>query len=507
MSARRLLAWAAAAALSASACDFGVRLSGAPPTPVASTRPVTTAVASVSAPTDPLGPKPVLAAPKPFEPPTPVVFQGPGGVTVWLVERMELPVVYATVVVPYGSASDPVDAPGTMALLSDMLDEGAGARDALQLSETVASLGATLGVGTGADSSQASVLSLRTKFDTAFELLADVVARPKLAKADFNRTHKLWKNALKKRTDDPMSVASTVAASILYGGTAGYGHPSLGIASKADAVTHARLKEAYDGTWRPERATMIVVGQISKKELEAMMEKHLASWKPKGEPKAAPKLTPVVDKRPRFVLVDRPKAVQTVIYASRAGTPASDERAPNLGLISDALGGSFTSRLNMNLREEKGWTYGVGSGFASTRGEGLFVVRTSVEAQHTGASLKEIVGELASIADKGLLEEELAKVKAQDRASLVETYEGSTGVGSRLGQLAGLGLPVAFDAGASRLRQAASREDLARLAKERFDPGSFTIVLVGDRDLVQKQLADAGFEAPAIYTLEGEPAK
>lgn len=490
------------ALLSLGACDYGVRLSGT--TPVASsTGSSTGAATSVAA--DRLGPKPQLGAPKPFDPPSPVVFQGPGGVTVWLVERPELPLVYASFVMPYGSASDPEDAPGTMALLADMLDEGAGSRDALRLSETVASLGATLSVGASVDASSASVLSLRTKFDTTFEILCDVVARPKLGDGDFQRTKKLWKTALKKRSDDPMSVASTVGSAILYGPKAPYGHPSPGLFSKAESVKLAGIKKAYQKTWRPERATLVVAGQITRKDLEALLQKHLGTWKPNGEPLAPPKLTPVIAKRPKLVVVDRPNAVQTVIYGAREGTSASDERAPALGLVSDALGGSFTSRLNMNLREDKGWTYGVGSGFTASRGQGAFLVRTSVEAEHTGAALREILAELKKMAESGLTEDELRKVKAQDRASLVETYEGATGVGTRFGQLAAVGLPSAFDAGASRIRQAASGEDLARLAKAHVDPSALTIVLVGDRQLIEKQLSASGFEPPVAYTVEGQP--
>lgn len=460
---------------------------------------------TASAEADPIGPKPTLGAPKSFDPPVPTVFQTANGITVWLVERPELPIVSASFVIPYGSASDPEDAPGTMALLADMVDEGAGSRDALQLSETISSLGASLSVGAGLDATTASVMSLRSKFDTTFEILCDLMARAKLSNKDFQRTHKLWTNYLKKRSDDPTAVASITASSILFGAKAPYGHPSAGLHSKAATVTLAKVKDAYAKTWRPERATLVVTGQITKAELEAALQKNLASWKGVGEALPVAKPTRVLDKLPRFVLVDRPKAVQTVIYAARAGTSASDERQPSLSLVNDALGGSFTSRLNLNLRENKGWTYGVASWFQSTKGEGSFVIRTSVDAEHTGESLQEILTELTNLSRSGLSDGELGKVKAQDRASLVEMYEGVTGTGGRLTSLASLGLPYAFDAGASRIRQGASLDDLARLARAHFDPNSFTFVFVGDRATVEKQLADRNFEMPKLYTNEGAP--
>lgn len=496
-----------AATVALAGCDFGVRLSGEPAAPAVGSggKPGQVGSAAVAKADDALGPKPQMGTPKAFAPAAPQVFQGPNGITVWLVERPSLPLVTATFVVPYGSASDPADRPGTMHLVADMLDEGAGPRGALELSDAVASLGASLSVYAGADGSFAQVSSLKSKFDEAFAILADVVARPKFDDKEFGRVKKLWKNSLKKRADEPGAVASVVTASVLYEQKTAYGHPTTGLFSKADLLDLGAIKGTYDKTWRPDRATLVVVGQITKPEIEARLAANLGTWKGKGEPLAPAKLTTVLAERPRLVLVDRPKAVQTVIMVARDGIVASDERAPSLSLVNSALGGSFTSRLNLNLREEKGWTYGVGSVFSTTRGQGSFYVKTEVEASKTGASVKEILGELAKMAQQGLAAEELAKVKALDRGDLVETYETASGSASRLGQLVSIGLPPGFDASASRVRQGASLDDLARLAKAHLDPAGFTIVLVGDRDLVSKQIADLGLGEPALYSVEGQP--
>lgn len=502
---RGIFAAVALVALPLVGCDLGVRLSGTPPTYAASSaKPRASAGAVASASADPLGPRPTLAAPKSFEPKQPVVYQGPNGLTIWYVERPELPVIAAALVVPYGSASDPDGKPGTMALLADMLDEGAGKRTALELSETVATMGASLNVSAGVDSSTVSMLSLKNRFDVTFELLCDVAARPRLEEKDFARVKKLWKNQLKKRSDDPMSVASTVAASVLYG-KAPYAHPALGLLSKADAIELAGLKDAYKKTWRADRATLVVVGQISRKELDAALEKNLGGWAGKGDPLPTPAPSQVASERPKLVLVDRPKAVQTAIIVAGQGVTANSEAAPNLSLVNDALGGSFTSRLNQNLREKKGWTYGVGSGFTTTRSEGAFMIRTSVEVGHTGDSLKEIVAELKSLHAEGLTDDEVTKVKAGDRRDLVETYEGVTGTNSRLAQLVGAGLPHGFDAAATRLRQAATKDDLLAHAKRHFDPATMTIVLVGDKAVISAQLSEAGFDAPKLVGPEGQP--
>ncbi len=488
-------------------CDFGVRLSGTPPevaaAPTARLRPRPTSTPKVAV--DPLGPKPTLAPPAAFEPVAPVVFQAASGLTVWLVERPALPLVTATFVIPYGSASDPAERPGTMHLVADMLDEGAGKRSALEVSETVAGLGANLSIHTTVDGSFAQVSSTRGKFDPSFAVLADVVARPRFEQKDFSRVKKLWKNALKKRADEPGAVAAVVTSSVLYDQRSAYGHPTQGLLSKVDLMDLGALKAAYDRAWRPDRATLVVVGQITRAEVEALLAENLGAWKGKGEALPAPKVTGVLAERPRLVLVDRPKAVQTVVMVARDGVVASDERAPSLSLVNAALGGSFTSRLNLNLREAKGWTYGVGSVFTTTRAQGSFYVRTEVEAPRTGESIKEILGELTKMSQSGLLEDEITKVKALDRGEIVETYETGAGAAGRFAQLASVGLPPGFDASASRVRQGASAEDLARLAKAHLDPAGFTIVLVGDRATVLPQLREQGLGEPVMYSVEGQP--
>lgn len=510
MNARALFGFGASLALVLAACDFGVRLSGSPPgasSPVAETTGAPGASASAVASADPLGPPPTLAAPSAFEPKAPEVFQGPNGLTVWLSNRPSLPLVSATFVTPYGAAADPEDRPGTMFVLADMLDEGAGKRSALEISDNIASLGASLSTWATADGTFAGVSSLRGKFDTSFSILCDVVARPKLDPKDFTRIKKLYKNGLKKRLADPASVASAVTMRELYGDKAPYGHPTSGYLSKADAIDLGSVKASWDKTFRPERLTLVVVGQITRPELEALLAKSFADWKPKGEAAPPPKLSPVLTERPRLVVVDRPKAVQTVVVVARDGVASSDPRAPGLELVNAALGGSFTSRLNQNLREEKNWTYGVGSTFTTMRGQGAFYVRTSVETPYTGRAVKEILGELSKMAADGLTTSELGKVKALDRADLVQSYETVEATGARLASLVAAGLPPGFDAAATRLRQSSTQADVARLAKEHVGPEGVTVVLVGDRTDIEKQLADEGLGTAEIVGPEGQPLK
>jgi predicted Zn-dependent peptidase len=204
------------------------------------------------------------------------------------------------------------------------------------------------------------------------------------------------------------------------------------------------------------------------------------------------------------VLVDRPDAPQSVIAVVREGVTASDPNAPLLDLVNTALGGSFTSRLNQDLREEHGWSYGAGSAFTETRGLGAFVARASVVTEATGKALKAMLADLDKMATAGMLDEEVSKVKAQDRADLVQAYESNGRIARRLATLAILGLGPGFDATASHARQEADKGALDKLAS-RVAPGAASIIVVGPARLVTPQLAEAGLGAPALWDADGAP--
>lgn len=204
------------------------------------------------------------------------------------------------------------------------------------------------------------------------------------------------------------------------------------------------------------------------------------------------------------MLVDRPEAPQSVIAVVRQGVAAGDPRMPLLQLINTALGGSFTSRLNQNLREDHGWSYGAGSAFTQNRGPGAFVAQAAVVREQTGPALKEMLAELSKMAQAGLTQDELAKVQAQDRADLVASYETVSRASLRLGMLSLLGLPPTFDATASQARQQATLPRLAELA-DAVDPKTATLVVVGPRQEVLPQLQAIGLGEPELWDVEGRP--
>ncbi len=454
---------------------------------------------------DTLGARPTLAPPPSFEPTPPDVFRV-GPITVWHLRRPLLPLVSATFLVPTGASVDPVDRPGAAWLTADMMDEGAGSRGAVELSTELQDIGAELRTSAGADASFASMTVLKKRFDRAFAILADVVARPRFEPKEFERVHGLWTDVLKKRADDPASLASVAGQAAMFGREAPYGHPTLGWPSSASAVGLEDVKRFHAAAWRPERLVLIVAGQIERAEVEAAIARELGAWKPTGA--AAPAAAPAAPRRdrPRLVLIDRPKAVQSALYVVRDGVRAGEPGTAPLELINTVLGGSFTSRLNLNLREDKGWTYGARTGFTETRTTGTFIARTAVQAEFTGPALKETLDELSKMAASGPTEGEVLKARAQDRSDLVQTYETVAGAAGRLAQLASLALPPGFDAEATRARAAADRASLVKLSKA-VDPSSATIVIVGDVATVKGQLAGLGLPEPVLWDAEARPAK
>jgi zinc protease len=482
---------------------LGPPLEPPPPPPVPAPRPTPSSEPTAAA-VDPLGQKPTLPPPRVFTPPAPEVFQTANGMTVWLLERHTLPMVSVTLSLPYGAASDPKGKEGVAHITADMLDEGAGKRNAVELSTAVNDLGAALTTGARADGTSVSLTVLKKNFRPALEIFSDVVTRPRFDPKEWKRVSALWRNDLETRAERPAAVARVVMGSALYGPESTYGHPADGLSSTAAHVDLPAVKAFYEAHFRPDRATLVVAGDVTRAELLPLLEASFGAWKAQAVPPAPEPAVTLRASPPRLVLVDRPGAPQSVIAVVREGVAAGDPRAPLLDLVNTALGGSFTSRLNQDLREEHGWSYGARSSFTEMRNKGAFIAQASVVTEATGQALQAMLADLDKMAKAGLTDEEIEKVKAQDRADLVQTYESVGSISRRLGALATLGLGAGFDAQASRARQEAPKAELDTLAAA-VAPGRATIVVVGPREAVAPQLAAAGLGQPELWNEEGFP--
>jgi predicted Zn-dependent peptidase len=452
------------------------------------------------------GDKPQLSAPRPYKAPAPDVYKTPHGTKVWLLERSSLPMVSLTLSLPRGSTEDPAGKAGLAHITASMMDEGAGERGALEISTGINDLGASMWLSVSRDGSRLSLTVLKKFLPQAFEIFADVMARPRFEAKEWERVSKLWQNQLRRRVDSPRAVASVVSGAVMYGADTPYGHPASGILADASNITLDDVKAFYKRVWRPDEALLVVAGDITRSELDDLWKSRLGEWEPPATPPPAP--TPPngpSSKRPRLVLVDRANAPQAVVSVIAPGVAASDPSAPLLDLVNTALGGSFTSRLNQNLREDHGWTYGASSGFVETRGVGPFVARSAVFVNVTGAAIKEMLAEIEKMAQHGLTDEEFVKVRARDLTSLIETNETLNSLVGRLTTLGAMGMSYDFDAKASAARQAAEREALSALARKHLDQGNMSVVVVGPRDKIEPQLADLGLGEPELWSEEGRP--
>lgn len=491
-------------ALLLAACGGGdaVRPSPSPPAPPPRALPP-------PSPPDPLGPRPAVAEQPAFTPPAPITYERAGGTKVWLLERHNLPMVSVQVVVSAGSAQDPEGKEGLAHITGSMLDEGAGKRGALDFAREVDRLGATISTGAGVEYGYARLTVLKKNFGAAAALLGDAVVRPQLSAVEWKRVHDLWQNGLQARQSEPESVASIVVAAKVFPPGDAYGHPSDGTIASAKKVSLADVKKFYGDSWRSDRAAIVVVGDVTRTELDAELDKAFAGWKPAAAGRVATATVGPVIGAPsrgrRVYVVDRPDAPQSVIAVARLGVKATDPDSAVLSRVNAALGGSFTSRLNQDLREEHGWTYGARSRFGFTRGRGSFVAQAAVQTEHTGDALQAMIADIEKMQREGLTAEEITKTKSLVRAELVEAYETVEAAVSRLGRNAALDLGADYDAKMSKIAADADKAALEKAATRYLDIREAVVVIVGPRAKLEPQLAAIGITSFEVTGPEGQP--
>lgn len=416
-----------------------------------------------------------------------------GQVHTWTVQRTDVPVVALAVMVPGGSAGDPSDRRGLTALTADLLDEGTTSRTALHLHEALARLGAELETDVGADTTVLSLLTLARHYDRALELLVDVWRRPRFDEADFERVRDLRLNRLRQTRDVPSAVADRAFARDLYQDHA-YAHTPLGSeadlarTSRDDVAAHHRQSFGTSG------AHVVVVGDVDLAYATSAVERLLGG----EETERAPTTQPVVDAAPRrhssrIVLVDRPGAVQSEV---RVGRVAVARRTPlyfPLLLANAVLGGQFVSRLNTNLRETKGYTYGVRSAFDFRKAAGPFVVATSVQTDATAATVQEILREVADIGGpRPVTAEELRRAKAALTRGYPRGFESAEQVARGTLMLATHDLPLDHFSRFAERVEAVTIEALTAAARAVLEPDAMRVTVVGDAQKVGPALDAIG---------------
>jgi predicted Zn-dependent peptidase len=386
-----------------------------------------------------------------------------------------------------------------------MMEQGGGDLDGFALSLAAERLGADLSVLGRRDYSVASLEVTASNLKPALALLADVVLRPQFDGQEWVRSQALWLEDLAARAFQPRALAGLAGDAALYGAEHGYGRPVDGLLASVRDIRLDDVTAFHAASWRLDDATFVVVGDTNTPDLRAAVSAAFTDMPtPPGPRSAQSSPTAPTKAWPRFVIVDRPDSPQTVLRLTWPGpTMDADDRAP-LDLVDFVLGGSFTSRLNSNLREDKGYTYGAKSRLPTARGAGPFTAEAAVQAEVTGKALKELLSELEGIGKAGPTEVEVAKARASLRNDDVQAYETVAGAADRVALLAGLGLPGRFDADHAAARARQTPEAIAEAARFFFGERAL-LVAVGDRASILAQLAEEGIDLgePELRDAEG----
>jgi len=430
----------------------------------------------------PAGPEPT------FKPPKPKRFKLKNGLEVMLVEFHDLPLVDFNLMIKTGGAANPPDRAGLADLTAHMLDEGTKTRGALVIAEQIASLGATLSTGSTWDASNVSLSTLSRNMDEALKVFADVVVNPAFDPKEFERVRDNLLTAITRRKDSPPTVANLAFTRLLFGQKHPYGWPMAGVEASIKKVTPGDLRAFYDKYYRPNNAALLVAGDTTEKALRSKLEAAFAKWSAKGA--AAPKLPAPEAASPatRIFLVDKADAPQSSIRVGLIGIERKNPDYFPVTVMNLILGGGFY-RLDLNLREGKGWTYGARSTVDSRRAPGPISAGGEFVALHTADSVAEILKELASMRDADVTDVELARAKDQIIKSFPARFATRANVAAQLAELAVFGLPDSYITEYTRKIAAVTKDDVRRVARKYLDPNRLTIVVVGDRKTLAEPLA------------------
>ena len=423
------------------------------------------------------------------------------GLRLCTVEHHEVPLITCFFLLPVGSSQDPEAQPGLAAITGDLLDEGSGDLDALQVHEALGRIGAHLDTEIGADATLLEMTTLAQYADRALELLASMVRTPRLEQRDFDRVRELRLNRLVQLRDLPPALADRVFTQLLYPAHP-YGHLPIGTEASLRGLTLDDVRRFHHRAYQPQRATLIAVGDASHEHLGALLERAFAGWDGQSNggdglvdlsALAAPPLSGA-----RIATVHRAGAAQSELRIGHVGVPRSTPDYHAILVLNMILGGQFVSRLNMNLREDKGYTYGARTSFEFRRGPGPFVFQTSVQSAVTGDAIREVLGELQTIRrDRPVTAEELEI----GRAALTRGYARNFETGEQLGraavQLALYGLPDDYFTTFVPKVLAIGESDVTRVAQDHIDPDRLLTVIVGDREKVGPTLEALNLGEPA----------
>jgi len=423
------------------------------------------------------------------------------GLEVWMVHQDELPIVSMNMVFRTGSSNEPDKKTGVAGMTAQLLDDGTPTRSATDIVNQLQSIGANINSGAGFDSTTVSLQTLTKNLDKALDIYADVIQNPAFPATEMESARRRALIGLQQQKANPNAISNVVYNKVLYGDHP-YGRDSSDATIKA--LTRDDLVGYYGSTYVPNNGTLVVAGSFDKAALLAKLEKSFAGWKP-GNVVAKPLPAPQPLQSSGIYLVDRPNAAQSVVGIGQVGV---DRMSPDyfpILLMNSVLGGGITARISMNLREDKGYTYGANSSFQFRRGPGPFRAGGDMQTKYTKESVAELMKEINGIRGSApITQKELDYYKQR----LIRLYPGAFetvgGISGQLSNLVVFGLPDSYFNEYIGRVNAVTLDDVNRVAKKYLDPSKMAIVIVGDRKVIEPGLKELGYSITLLDT-EGKP--
>ena len=430
------------------------------------------------------------------------------GLKVIVAERQSVPQVNLTLLVDSGYAADQLALPGTASLALDMMDEGTATRSALQISEELAGLGATLGLGADLDTGVVTLSALKDKLDPSLAIFGDVVLNPSFPADELERLRRRRVAQIQQEGAQPIGIALRVLPGLIYGPGHAYGLPLTGSGTieSVGKITRDTLVKFHADWFKPSNATIVVVGATTMADIKPRLEKLFAAWK-SGPVPAKNVRTVALPASQSVYVIDRPGAEQSLILAGHAAPPKANPDEIAIEGMNAILGGQFISRLNMNIREDKHWSYGAQTLFWDARGQRPFIVYAPVQTDKTKESVQEIQKELRGILGGiAVTDDELAAARNSLVLTLPGQWETMGAVGASLRDVVTYGLPDDYFDTYGAKAGALTAADITRAAKAAVHPDSVVWVIVGDRQKIEPGLKELGLGAVRLLDADGKPA-
>jgi zinc protease len=429
------------------------------------------------------------------------------GLKIVLAKRSAIPQVRFDLLLDAGFAADQGGNPGTASLAMGMLDEGTTSRTSLQISEQLAQLGANLRTGATLDASSVTLEALNENLDRSLDIFGDVVLHPSFPRSDFERLKKQRFAQIQQEKADPVGLALRVFPGLLYGRSHAYANPWTGSGTEESTgrITRDDLIRFHRTWFKPNHATIVVVGATSMTEIKPKLERLFAGWKP-GDVPAKNIATVQQQARPVVYLVDRPGSLQSLIIAGNIAPPKANPNEVSIQTMNGVLGSDFSSRVNMNLREDKHWAYGAYTFFRDARGQRPFVAYAPVQTDKTKEAVIELDKELRGIGrERPIQPSELSRSQASLTLTLPGSWETMSALAGAIANIVTFGLEDRYyDTFAEKVR-AQTIESATKAAVEVVHPDKLVWVVVGDRAKIEPGLRELKLGEIRLIDTDGKP--